>query len=301
MIQSIFIGPNGLRAGWRFVLFIALLAGLSIPPDRIMTHLSGYKPSETWNPVDFILSEGTHFIVALIAVAILMRIERRRWPFSSYGLDWNSSSLRLFLQGSLFGLLAPSLVMILIFAAGGVRFAGLASAANSLIMPAILWLIAMTLLGLTEEYLFRGYPLFTLSTGIGFWLSAILLSLVFGGLHYFLKPMETRVDGLSVTLIGLFLCFTFKRTGSLWFAIGFHALFDYAALIIYAAPNTGNQGQPVEGSLLKTIFHGSQWVTGGPCGIEASAFIFPVLIALVFVFTRLYKQAPNSPLQKLGS
>src|SRR5262249_26774662 len=160
----------------------------------------------------------THFVVALIAVAILNWIERRRWPFSSYGLDWNFRGWKLFLQGSLFGLLAPTILMILIYAAGGVSFAGLAGNANSLIVPAILWFVAMMLIGLSEEYLFRGYPLFTLSTGIGFWLSALFLSLVFGGLHYFLKPMETWIDGLSVTLIGLFLCISFKRTGSLWFA-----------------------------------------------------------------------------------
>src|SRR2546430_4601724 len=51
----------------------------------------------------------------------------------------------------------------------------------------------MTLSVCAEELAFRGYPQFTLASRIGFWRAAALLSLLFGGLHYFVKPMEDLV------------------------------------------------------------------------------------------------------------
>jgi len=62
--------------------------------------------------------------------------------------------------------------------------------------------------------------------------------------------MENVADALSVGLIGLFLCLTVRRTGTLWFAIGFHFAFDFAALSLLGAPNTGNMGKAAEGHLL---------------------------------------------------
>jgi len=48
------------------------------------------------------------------------------------------------------------------------------------------------------------------------------------------KPMENWIDAVSVGTFGLFWCFTLWRTGTLWFAIGFHAMSDYADMVIFA-------------------------------------------------------------------
>lgn len=137
--------------------------------------------------------------------------------------------------------------------------------------------------------MFRGYPQFTFATGIGFWPAAIGISLVFGGLHYFGKGnLETVADGLSVTLLAIFMALTLRRTGNLWFAVGWHAAFDYAALVIVGAPNTGNGAQPIRDRLFATTFPGPGWLTGGPCGIEASWLIFPVIGLMFLLFDRLY-------------
>jgi CAAX protease family protein len=291
MIKTIFAGRSGIRSGWRFLIFIALIVAMSISLDWLVVGVLHYKSHELWHPVDFILNEGIHFLIALAAAYVMMQVERKRWSFKDYGLNVRQNPFGLFLRGSLYGFVTPTVVMLLIYVVGDVSITGVALAGKSLLYFAILWLIAMTLLGCAEEFLFRGYPLFAIASGIGFWPASILLSLIFGGLHYFVKPLETWLDGISVTLIGLFLCLTLRRTGSLWFAIGFHAMFDYAALVLYAAPNSGNQGRPVEGAILKTTFHGPSWITGGPCGIEASALILPVLALLFMWFHHLYKRA----------
>jgi len=160
---------------------------------------------------------------------------------------------------------------------------------------AMLWLAAMAGVGLSEEASFRGYPLAALADGIGFWPASMLLSLEFAAAHFFFKPMETIADALSVGLIGLFLCFTLRRTGSLWFAIGFHFAFDFAAIPLCGAPNTGNHGRPVDTRLLDSSFSGPDWLTGGPRGIEASWLVFAVIVMLFAMFHRRFGEVRFPP------
>ena len=95
--------------------------------------------------------------------------------------------------------------------------------------------------------------------------------------------------GLSgAALIGLFFCLTLRRTGNLWFAVGFHASWDWGESFLYSVPDSGEKAP---GHLLSSSFHGSPWLTGGSVGPEGSVFLF-LVIALVFVaFDRIYRQA----------
>jgi hypothetical protein len=165
---------------------------------------------------------------------------------------------------------------------GGYSVSGLAIHGVAVMHFALLWGIALLLAGLYEELIFRSYPLYTLVQAMGFWPAAVLLSIGFGALHYFGKPGETWVDGLSVTLIGLFFCFSIRRTGDVVFAIGWHSTWNYGSLFLFGSPNTGNGGRPMEGHLLAGTFHGPEWLTGGGMGVEASVFVF-VTIALLFL------------------
>jgi len=278
--QSIFRNPRELRAGWRLLLFIAVSQVLGRVVMFGLTR-AGVARDESWRPQPFIVLEGVSFGVALVGALVMARLERRR--LADYGFAGRRAGV-LLAEGSLFGLVAVGLMVLGVHLAGGLRYEGLAVYGAEFVRAATLWLIACIGIGLAEEFLFRGYAQFTLATGMGFWRAAVLLSLLFGAVHYFLKPHETWVDGLSLTAIGFFLCFTLRRTGSLWWAIGFHALFDYAALAVFAAPNTGNDGRAVEQHLLDLSYIGPAWLTGGQCGLEASLLAFPVLALCVWVF-----------------
>ena len=296
-LRRTFVGPQGIRAGWRLLLFVVLAQGvIGLPLQWFVVRVLGLGDGGEWTAPGFMLAEtvGGLGIVPTFAAAWLMsRIERR--PFGAYGLPWRGAFGRQFWAGWGWGLGGVAALAALIAALGGLRVAGWALSGAALARAAVLWAIAMTLIGLAEEFAFRGYPQFTLASGIGFWRAAALLSLVFGGLHYFLKPMENLADFASVGLIGLFLCLTLRRTGSLWFAVGFHAGFDYAALTIVGAPNTGNGGRPISDHLLVTTFTGPDWLTGGPRGIEASLLVFPVIAALFVLFQRHYRAAGTPP------
>jgi membrane protease YdiL (CAAX protease family) len=186
-------------------------------------------------------------------------------------------------------------MVILLRLLGAASFEGVALHGQTLVKFALLWAAAFLLLGFAEEFAYRGYSQATLTGGMGFWPAAVLLSAIFGGVHYFFKPMENWMDGLSVGLFGLFWCFTLRRTGTLWFAIGFHAMSDYADMVLFAQPNTGNNGQSLTGHLLNISYHGPEWLTGGPRGTEASALEFLILVLLFLAFARAYPRIEAQP------
>jgi membrane protease YdiL (CAAX protease family) len=101
------------------------------------------------------------------------------------------------------------------------------------------------------------------------------------------NPGETLIGLVAVAAIGLFFCLTLYRTGNLWFAVGFHASFDWGESYLYSVRDSGTT---VTGHLLNSSFHGSRWITGGSVGPEGSVFVF-VVIALTWVaFDRMYPE-----------
>jgi uncharacterized protein len=285
-MKTIFVGPQGIRAGWRFAIFVFLLFGFSKLFFWFWTVLFHYQEHVGWFPTDFLLDGALSFGAALLAAWIMSKLERR--PFSKYGLLWRPIFPKHFWQGVLWGFAASALMMVLLRLFGAASFEGVALHGQTLAKFALLWAAAFLLLGFAEEFVYRGYSQATLSDGMGFWSAAILLSAIFGAVHYFFKPMENWMDGLSVGLFGLFWCFTLWRTRTLWFAIGFHAMSDYADMVLFAQPNTGNNGQCLTGHLLNVSYYGPEWLTGGPRGTEASVLEFLILILLVLAFARVY-------------
>jgi membrane protease YdiL (CAAX protease family) len=217
------------------------------------------------------------------ATFVMSRMEKR--SLGTYGIPLKGALGKLFWQGVAWGLALETIEILLISAFGGYSFGVLALAGRVLFQYAVLWAIAFLLVGIFEEFTFRGYAQFTLTTGIGFWPSAVLLSALFGAGHL-RNPNEGWVGALSVLMFGLFLCFTLRRTGNLWFAIGFHAAADYAETFIYSVPNSGLLAT---GHLSNANLHaGPRWLTGGSIGPEGSVFVF-VLLGLAFpVFAWLY-------------
>ena len=285
-MKMIFVGPQGIRAGWRFASFVFLLFGLTKLLFWFLTVLFHYQEHGGWFPTDFLLDGTLSFGAALLAAWIMSRIERR--PFQTYGLPWKTMFPKHFWQGTLWGFTASLLMVVLLRFVGAASFQGLALEGQAFLKSALLWAIAFLLLGFAEEFAYRGYSQATLTEGMGFWPAAVLLSAIFGAAHYFFKPMENWMDGVSVGLFGLFWCFTLRRTGTLWFAIGFHAMSDYSDMVLFAQPNTGNNGQSLAGHLLNMSYHGSEWLTGGPRGTEASALEFLILALLFLAFARAY-------------
>lgn len=291
LLKWIFRNDQGWRPGWRFLLFVVLylVAGKALDPILALIHF----PDRvfTWSSILLNCLLDFAYVAAIAWVMSLVQRER----FSSYGLALVPDAAKLLGKGLVWGFIPSALILVPIYLAGGCTFRGLALPGGQLVFYAVAWGLAMLALGFAEEFLFRGYALKTLAEGLGFWPAALVLSSVFGLVHLFLKPHENWIDTLSVTLYGIFWCFTLRRTGSLWFAVGFHAASDFADMIFFAQPNSGNDGKPIPGHLLDFQYHGPDWLTGGPRGTEASLLVFVILAGLFYWFNKLYPAKVSTP------
>jgi uncharacterized protein len=283
-VRRIFFNAHGLRAGWRLLIFVGIFLCLGFLTDWLITKIVHPQERPTLDPVGMISDELQSLVLVLIATGIMAGIERGH--FRDYGIPLRNALGRDFWVGMGWGLASTSLLIGLIAAFGGYRILGLAIHGGMRWYFLSVWAIASLLIGFAEELQFRAYLLATLADGIGFWAAATLLSIGFGALHYFLKPEERWEDFASTALLGLFTCLTLRRTGTLAFAIGFHAAFDFANLFVWSGQNGGEYAV---GHLLETRWQGPQWLTGGPLGPEASWMVFIVIALMFAIFHQRYR------------
>jgi len=301
--NEIFYGPNGIRAGWRVIIFLALVVLVTlvlITPFVLMRALRGAGPQVGigvggLTPLGLGISEGSLFIIPSIAALIMARIEHRK--YGQYGLPVRFAFRKDFWIGILVGFLAISACLLGIFAFHGFHLTGLAIHGSTIASATAAWGVTFVIVGLAEEFSFRGYLQYTLTTGMGFWPftlvasdgfwpSAILMSALFGVAHMG-NPGETWFGLFSVVLFGLLFCLFLRRTGNLWWAVGFHAGWDWGQTFFYGVPDSGIA--PYH-NLFGSAFDGPRWLTGGSVGPEASVFTPIVLVLVAILFTRVYRE-----------
>ena len=79
---------------------------------------------------------------------------------------------------------------------------------------------------------------------------------------------------------GFLFCFSLWRTGSLWWAIGFHTSWDWAQSYLYGVADSGMM---VEHHLLSTHPVGKPILSGGTTGPEGSAWVILVMLIAVAI------------------
>jgi membrane protease YdiL (CAAX protease family) len=282
--ENIFLGPSGIRAGWRAALYVAFFILIELVLQSLIA-LNPFAGVANFlnSPEVLLVRELVLLAGALGAAQIMALIEGR--SVGAFGIPWRGAFSARFWQGALWGIVQLSAIMLLIAAWHGYTFGGLALSGGALAEYALRWAAVFLTVGFAEEFLFRGYLQFTLADAMGFWPTALLLSLLFGAVHLH-NPGEGVVGALSVFTIGMFLCLTLRRTGDLWLAIGWHAAFDFGETYLYSVPNSG---LVMPGHLLSASLHGPRWLTGGTVGPEGSAFSFAVLAVTFVAFDRVYR------------
>lgn len=299
--RYLFFGKDGLRAGWSLILFIAILAAGVMSASAVVKKLH-FKPAMEKvgnvlyeSPSAPLYTHGILFVTLVISGLIMSRIEKR--PFGHYGIDaFTSHRIKQFAAGLVWGLVLLSLLIFTLKVTGLLIFDGRALFGSEAFVYGIKWAASFLLVALMEEYLLRGYLQFTLARGIagmlgqspfrrtvGFWVTALIFAFVFG-LGHKGNPGESPLGLLMAGTVGLVFCLSLWRTGSLWWAIGWHAAWDWAESYFYGVADSGLM---VKGHLLNTHPAGSPIMSGGATGPEGSIFVLPVLIltALVIIFT----------------
>lgn len=289
MKTGVFIGKDGLRSGWRLLIYLLIIIGCSLAINTAIRLATGPHRGTpgVWGQL---WQEVIGFALAFGGAMIMSRIEHR--PLGMYGLPGSEMFGSKFWLGFLFGLLEITLLIGLIRAFGGYSFGTLALQDKWIFLWGLFHLLLFTFVGLFEEFLFRGYTQFTLTQGIGFWPAAALLSVLFGATHLG-NPGEGVVGAASVVMIALLFCFTLKRTGNLWYAVGLHASFDWGETYLYSVPNSGIV---MQGHLSNSVLHqGAKWLTGGTVGPEGSVFCFLTIGLQFLVVTWLFPAKKSEP------
>jgi membrane protease YdiL (CAAX protease family) len=264
-----------------FFLILLVLLSATLHPWASRLRLLGREFSAR----NVIIVEAVSFAIVLIASAIMGRFERR--GLAQYGLPARRALGKQFWVGALWGFVMLSVIVGLMGASHAYSLGGLALAPLAILKFGLLWGLGFLLVGMFEEFAFRGYIQFTLTTGLGFWPAAAITCVLFAGLHLG-NPGENLVGVVEIVLIAFFLCLALRRTGNLWFAIGWHMAFDWGESFFYSTPNSGIHAT---GRLLNASLMGSKWLSGGSVGPEASVFDVAVTVAGILLLAKLYPQA----------
>jgi membrane protease YdiL (CAAX protease family) len=313
-LERLFFGKDGLRAGWSFALFLILCVALGFLFTFVVFrfHILPRPPKDIatmpMSPIFTMLSDGSQFFIAALAAWLMSLIERRPW--SRYGI----TALRAvpdFFAGLFWGFVCLSTLIGLLLLTHTIAFDGLALHGAVAAAFGAKWLLGFLCVGLSEEFITRGYIQYTVSRGvagitramdptnryshaIGFWVTAFLFSaLLFMAAHLGNKG-ETPWGILQVGMAGGVFAFSLWRTGSLWWAIGFHCSWDWAQSYFYG---THDSGLAAAGHFLNSHPTGNAMLSGGSTGPEGSILCTPIflLIAAIIHFTLPRRNYPLTP------
>jgi membrane protease YdiL (CAAX protease family) len=282
--ERIFLAGDGVRMGWRLGLYLGLAGAILFAAGWLGNSIfpNPHGTARLWFEM---YSEVGMLLAGFLPALLLARIEHR--PVDDYGLPRSEAFARRFWIGLVWGFAWITALLLLMHGAHVFSFGRFSLHGVRIARFALFWAVYFLLVGLFEEFFVRGYLQFTLTRRIGFWPAAVALSAFFGGIHL-LNQGETLVGALGAALIGLFFCLTLRRTGSLWFAVGFHASWDWGETYFYGVPDSGTT-EP--GHLLSPTFSGKAWLTGGSVGPEASVLLLIVIAAMWLAFHLRYRQA----------
>ena len=98
-------GPNGLRAGWRLLIFFAILLTLGYAANRIVDSVMEKLHADFFTPLGGTIVLGGLASTLILAAWIMGRIEGR--SLADYGLPWRRAFCLQFWQGSSIQLRAP--------------------------------------------------------------------------------------------------------------------------------------------------------------------------------------------------
>jgi uncharacterized protein len=254
----------------RLLVFATIAFVLPVPFILALRHsLSGSGSISTLQS-ELPAKAITAFFV-LMATWMVSRMENR--PLDDYGAPPRQAFGERFWEGSVWGFAMLSAILLVLCVSGHFQIDSVALTGGSILRYALGWAAAFLAVSLTEEFGFRGYLLFILSGRRSFWPAAVILSVAFGAAHL-PNHGENALGILQVVVTGLIFCLTIRRTGTLWFAVGFHAAWDWAETFFYGTPDSGLLGL---GRFLNTSVQGPDWLTGGSAGPEGSVIALVVL------------------------
>lgn len=219
-------------------------------------------------------------------------IEKR--PIATLGLRRNKAIINFF-KGMIFGLILFTSVILLMYISGVIRVNQGIGIGLNFLPQIILMFIVWVIQGSSEEILTRGWLMNVVGARYIPMVGFILSSVIFGIMHL-LNPGINIVSVLNIILVGFMLGLYVVHTKNLWGACGIHAAWNFAQANIYGFNVSGLEINV--GSLITFDTQGSELLTGGTFGPEASIFASIVQIVVIVVLVIKLRMENNRTLFK---
>ncbi|MBE1162429.1 CPBP family intramembrane glutamic endopeptidase [Dyella acidiphila] len=282
-MRRFFFSGTQLRAIWGILLFLLIVVSLRFAQYFAFTRQ--LSPQALMGPFGMLAEEAIRAAIVIFATWVLARVEGRNWLV--YGLG-GSCRLKLLVSGAAMGFLTLSVLVAVLMLGGHATLVAEQLSVLQILYAGVTWLLAFLAVALFEELLLRGYLQYTLARGIGFWWAALVWSAVFTWMHMG-NGGESTLGLLQTGWMALFFCLSLRVTGSLWWAIGFHALWDWAESFFYGTPNSGLRFSQ---RLLTETAHGDALWSGGSTGPEGSLFsLFVLVVPLLWLLLKWRRRA----------
>ena len=201
-IQWVFLGPQGLRAGWSVLLWLIFMFLLISGLGFLFAELGLVKRQASFSPRSLFFNELLSVIALAGAIGIMALIEQR------HILDYNlreARGVRHFFSGLVAGFAALSLLVACLAAGGWLHIGGAALSGTSIFKFGLMWAGVFLLVGLFEEGTFRCYLQATLARGMNFWWALGAVSLICTILTFRHKGNGVWGD-YALALLGLLPC-----------------------------------------------------------------------------------------------
>ena len=204
-LRRIFVGSQGLRAGWSVLIFLFLTllfmwvlgTAASFFVQKVLHVTTG-----SFTAPSAIVAGLIELLAILGAGALVALIEGR--SILAYNLT-GPRRPRHFLVGLVAGFLALSALIGALVAGGWLHFGAVALSRTQIFAFAALWGIAFLLTGFFEEGSFRCYLQFTFTRGIDFWWALGIAAVTCAYLAIFVGGSASW-GVYAAALLGLFPC-----------------------------------------------------------------------------------------------
>jgi membrane protease YdiL (CAAX protease family) len=128
----------------------------------------------------------------------------------------------------------------------------------------------------------------------GFWLAAWVTSTLFGAIHTG-NNGENWIGIFAAAAIGFVFVASVRLTGSAWWAIGFHAAWDWAETYFFGTADSGMQAQ---GSFMISKPTGNTFWSGGADGPEGSVLVLAIILLTLLGMVLAYGWQRTAPEQQ---
>lgn len=258
-LKWVFIGPEGLRAGWSVLIVLGLLMLFGRVLSYIILKLHLVLRGASFGPRQAFFGELFQVVLLVLCVGIVAAIEHRSI------LDYNLRGphrIAHFFNGLVVGFAALSALVGAMAWGGWLHFGPIALQGTQIVKYAAIWGVTFLLVGCFEEGSMRCYLQYTLTRGINFWWAAGLIALMCSFLTF-----RTKGNGAwgvyAIALLGLVPCLLLhlKRAPSsgFWQAAWFTST-------LFGFGHTGNNGENWIGifaaAFIGFVFCVSVWLTG---------------------------------------